>query len=546
MPARTQARMSKALPAAILLALAFSSLPARAVESIQPPAPLPAATAIAPQPANAGSNKPSPAAEPGRPAPVADAVKPIPTSASSKPSPVGETGKPAPVADAAKPNVVADTAKQGPVAETGKSGLVVDGSKPGANVVQAPVPDLWQRIRDGLRMAESDDPLVTTHEAGFARRVAELQRTLDRSRPFMFHIVEEVAKRDMPMELALLPIIESSFNPQALSPAQAAGIWQFIPSTGRIYGLDQNHWYDGRRDIVAATKAALDYLQYLNRMFGDWELALAAYNCGEGCVGRAVAKNRKQGLATDFTALSLPAETRHYVPKLLAVRNILRDPERYNLALETLSNEPYFQIVTLPRPLEARAAAKLAGMNLDDFLDLNPGFRRKVIYTDTPSKLLIPLNKVAVFNRNLEHNAGEMNWLRKYLAQKGETLMQIAERFDVSLSWLRETNPVQTGRKGQLKTATAMLVPAAQAARPASTPVAQAEETAKPAARVAKAQTTRAAQSKARRIHTVRKGDTLFGLAERYNVAVADIKALNGALKVLRPGTKLRIPNENG
>lgn len=649
MPARTQARMSKALPAAILLAIAMSSRMAMAAEPAPPPSASVAPIAIQPAivaaskpitvtetsrstllveagktipivdagfPAPAiETNKPISATVPSRPTPVAEASKPSPTAETSKlilaavasrptqvaeasqSSPVTETSKsapvaeigklilaavasrPIPVAEASKSSQVTETSKPAPVAEIGKlipaavasrPTPVVEAGKPGnaavtgkvspvAEVgkpisvaetikpipVPAPAPDLWQRIRDGLRMSESDDPLVATHEAAFTRRAEELKRTLDRSRPFMFHIVEEVAKRDMPMELALLPIIESSFNPQALSPAQAAGIWQFIPSTGRVYGLDQNHWYDGRRDIVAATKAALDYLQYLNKMFGDWELALAAYNCGEGCVGRAVAKNRRQGLETDFTALSLPAETRHYVPKLLAVRNILREPERYGLDMETLANEPYFQIVTLPRPLEARAAAKLAGMNLDDFLDLNPGFRRKVIYTDTPSKLLIPINKVAVFNRNLDRDAGEMNWLRKYLAQKGESLLQIAERFDVSLSWLRETNPVQTGRKGQLKTATAMLVPATPAARPAPSVVAQAEENVKTAARATKP-AGRTAKSNARRIHTVRKGDTLFALAERYNVAVADIKALNGALKVLRPGAKLRIPNANG
>jgi membrane-bound lytic murein transglycosylase D len=419
--------------------------------------------------------------------------------------------------------------------------------------VDIPEPDLWQRIRSGLAMADSEDPLVATHEAGFVRRVAELRRTFERSRPFLHHIVEEVEKRGMPMEIALLPIIESSFNPQALSPAQAAGIWQFIPSTGRIYGLDQNHWYDGRRDIVAATQAALDHLQYLQRLFGDWELALAAYNCGEGCVGRAMAKNRAQGLATGFTALSLPAETRNYVPKLLAVRNIVREPERFQIALDSIPNEAYFQIVTLPRPLEAQAAAKLAGMNLDDFLDLNPGFRRKVIYSDAPSKLLIPLNKVSVFNRNLERNAGEMNWLRKYLAQKGESLKQIADRFDVSLSWLREHNPLETGRKGQLKNATTMLVPASgttvAATLPASRPSAKADApvAGKAPERAGKEPAKRVAKVAAgKRIHTVRKGDTLSELAERYNVAVADIKALNGKLKVLRPGAKLRIPKANG
>ncbi len=407
--------------------------------------------------------------------------------------------------------------------------------------VDVPVADLWERIRAGLAMQESDDPLIRTHEAAFGKRIEGLQNTLTRSRPYLFHIVEEVEKRGMPLEIALLPIIESSFNPQALSSAQAAGIWQFIPSTGRIYGLDQNHWYDGRRDIVAATKAALDHLQYLNRRFHDWELTLAAYNCGEGCVGRAMTKNRALGLPTHFSALSLPSETRHYVPKLLAVRNIIRAPEQFNLALDTLPNKVYFRSVTLPRPLEARAAATLAGMNLDDFLDLNPGYRRKVIYSDTPSKLILPVGKVAVFNRNLAQNGHEATWLRQYFAQKGETLKQIAERFDVSLNWLRELNPAETGKKGQLKTATTMLVPAAKppvALQQATVAVAEVRPT-------ASSRSSAKAKTPARRIHTVRKGDTLLALAERYNVAVADIKALNGKLRVLRPGAKLRIPVVN-
>jgi membrane-bound lytic murein transglycosylase D len=413
----------------------------------------------------------------------------------------------------------------------------------------APITDLWQRIRAGLAMPESDDPLIRSHEASFSRRIDGLQNTLTRSRPYLFHIVEEVEKRGMPLEIALLPIIESSFNPQALSPSQAAGIWQFIPSTGRIYGLDQNHWYDGRRDIVAATKAALDHLQYLNRMFRDWELTLAAYNCGEGCVGRAIAKNRAQGLPTNFSALSLPSETRNYVPKLLAVRNMIRAPEGYALSLEELPNKAYFRTVTLPRPLEARAAAKLAGMNLDDFLDLNPGYRRNVIYSDAPSKLLLPVNKVPIFNRNLAQNGPEANWLRKYFAQKGESLKQIADRFDVSLNWLRDLNPTETGKRGQLKSATTMLVPASPMAAPAvvAAKPAPAAAVAKASAKVAgKAPVRSAKKTQTRRIHTVRKGDTLFQLAQRYNVAVADIKALNGQLKVLRPGSKLRIPVDNG
>ena len=409
--------------------------------------------------------------------------------------------------------------------------------------------DIWQRIRVGLALPKSDNPLIQAHENWYSARSDYLAQTLERSRPYLFHIVEEVEKREMPLEIALLPIIESSFNPQAVSPAKAAGIWQFIPSTGKIYGLDQNHWYDGRRDIVAATRAALDHLDYLHNLFGDWELALAAYNCGEGCVSRAIAKNRAAGLSTDFSALSLPTETRHYVPKLQAVRNIINDPERFDLSLAFLANEPYFMQVKLPHPMEAKSAARLAEMDMDEFLTLNPAFRRKVIYTDTPSQLLLPVGQVKRFRSNLESGDINVFRLKKYLAQKGESVRQIADKFDISLQWLKEHNPLDIGRKGTLKTSTALIVPVIKQAQ--STPLTASTQQIEKAA-ISKSAT--AAKHSARvtklakknrsfhRTHTVRKGDTLYDLAKRYQVTVADIRELNGHQKVLRPGEKLTIP----
>jgi len=388
--------------------------------------------------------------------------------------------------------------------------------------------DLWARIRAGLALADTSPELVQVHEDWFANRPGYLNRTVERSRLYLFHIVEEVEKRRMPMEIALLPMIESAYNPQAVSPQKASGIWQFIPSTGRVYGLKQNGWYDGRKDVLAATDAALDYLQQLYGMFGDWQLALAAYNCGEGCVGRAIARNKAQGLDTDYASLKLPTETRHYVPKLLAVRNIVREPERFGITLESIANEPYFMQVALNRPMEARHAAKLAEMNLDDFISLNPGYQRKVIHTDTPGVLLLPADKVETFHHNLQ-NLGSRHQLQEYRVMKGEPASKIAAKFGVSLAWLKEHNPIKLWR-GRIATTQTIVVPA-PAGKTAAAPSQK-----KPAARQA-----------ALRTHTVRKGDTLSELARRYNVTVSALRQHNEALAdTLRPGDKLTIPVSNG
>lgn len=388
--------------------------------------------------------------------------------------------------------------------------------------------DLWQRIRNGLAMADTSPELVQVHEDWFANRPAYLNRTVERSRLYLFHIVEEVEKRGMPMEIALLPMIESAYNPLAVSPQKASGIWQFIPSTGRIYGLKQNSWYDGRKDVLAATDAALDYLQQLYGMFGDWQLALAAYNCGEGCVGRAIARNKAKGLDTDYASLKLPTETRHYVPKLLAVRNIVRDPARYGITLDSIANEPYFMQVMLNQPMEARYAAKLAEMNLDDFISLNPGYQRKVIHTDTPGMLLLPADKVETFHHNLQR-IGDRHQLQEYRAKRGEVASKIAAKFGVTLAWLKEHNPLKLWR-GKVANSQTLVVPA-PAGKAATQPKKKAEVVQEPQLHT----------------HTVRKGDTLSELARRYNVSVSDIREHNQTLAdKLRPGDKIAIPVSEG
>ena len=425
--------------------------------------------------------------------------------------------------------------------------LVINHSMELAEVPAEAPADLWQRLRTGMALPESDNPLVQVHERWFANRPEYLNRAIQRSRLYLYHILEEVEKRDMPAEIALLPMIESAFNPRAESSQQASGLWQFIPSTGKVFGLKQDAWFDGRRDVLQATRAALDYLSKLQDLFGDWSLALAAYNCGEGCVSRAIAKNRSEGLPTDYDHLTLPPETRHYVPKLLAVRNLILDPQRYDLVLDSIPNDPYFQKVSLSYPVEARTAARLAEMDMDEFLALNPGYRRKVIYSDTPGVLLLPVDRIDTFHANLQKTGKEKVRLQTYQARRGELLHKIAQRFDVSLTWLKEHNPVQLN-KGKL-TAPEKLVLPAGATTSAKIAIEPARTAAKPVAKakvVAKTKVLAKAKVVAKlRTHKVRKGDTLATLARKYRVKLSDLRQLNGSAR-LQPGDTILIPHANG
>lgn len=386
--------------------------------------------------------------------------------------------------------------------------------------------DLWDRIRAGFRLPESNQDLVKVHERWFADHPQHLERAAERSRLYLYHIADEVEKRNIPMEVALLPMIESAFNPMALSPQKASGIWQFIPSTGKVYGLRQNAWYDGRRDVVQATKAALDYLQNLYQMFGDWELALAAYNCGEGCVGRALARSNSK----DFASLRLPTETRHYVPKLVALRNIVNNPAAFGIQLDPMANEPYFMPVSLKRPIEARTAARLAEMSLDEFAALNPGFQRRVIHTDTRGVLLLPADKVETFQFNLHRQGLDKGTLQPYAARKGESLANIAAKFNVTVEWMKDHNPIKPAR-GKLTKTQELVVPKTVAGRVSSKQQASADRGKQ-----------RVEQRHALRKHKVRKGETLVKLARHYNVKVSDIQRLNDITDRIKPGMELDIP----
>src|SRR5688572_15174546 len=255
--------------------------------------------------------------------------------------------------------------------------------------VPAPPKTVWDRIRSGYAMTPIESDLIRNWENWYSSRPDYVARMIDRSSHFLFHIVEEVEKRRMPLEVALLPMIESAYNPVAYSRAHASGIWQFIPSTGKDFGLRQNWWYDGRRDVVAATNAALDYLEKLYGMFNDWNLALASYNWGEGAVGRAMERNRVKGLPTDYESLTMPAETRSYIPKLIAVKNIITNPARFGLTIADITNEPYFDTVTVKRHIDVKLAAKFAEMTPEEFKFLNPGHSKLVIKAGEAERIVL-------------------------------------------------------------------------------------------------------------------------------------------------------------
>jgi membrane-bound lytic murein transglycosylase D len=318
--------------------------------------------------------------------------------------------------------------------------------------------DLWQRIKNGYAIPESTSNLTQKHEQWYSSRPDYIKRMVERSQRYLFHVVEEVEKRGMPTEIALLPMIESAYNPKAYSTSRASGIWQFVPATGKYFGLKQNWWFDNRRNITFATDAALTYLQKLHAMFGAWDLALAAYNAGEGTVSRAIERNRKLGLPTDYESLNLPVETRNYVPKLQAIKNLMTNPGNYGLDIQTIANTPYFAKVIAPAQIDSHLAAKLAEISDEEFLALNPSFNRPVITNENKNlELLLPILSAQTFRTNLEnYNKPLVSW-KTYFAKKGERLEKIADKFGIHVSKLRDVNDLPAQSKIK-KTAT-ILVP---------------------------------------------------------------------------------------
>ena len=317
--------------------------------------------------------------------------------------------------------------------------------------------DLWGRIRKGYALPELQSDLVADHERWYASRPDYVQRMTDRGSRYLFHVVEEINRRNMPTELALLPFIESAFNPQAMSSARASGMWQFMPATGKDFELKQNLFRDDRRDVLASTRAALDYLQRLNRMFGDWHLALAAYNWGEGNVQKAIARNQRQGLPTDYLSLNMPPETRNYVPKLHAVRNIVMQPERFGLSLPPVENHPYFVSVPIQRDMDLALAARLAGLPQDEFKALNPSQNKPVILAAGTPQVLLPYDNANLFVQSLGKHKGP---LASWTAWQVPSTMRpgdAAKRVGMSEIGLRELNHIPP--KMLVKAGSTLLVP---------------------------------------------------------------------------------------
>lgn len=373
-----------------------------------------------------------------------------------------------------------------------------------------PPEDLWQRMRNGFTMPNLDSPLVLERQAWYADRPQQINIMVERSRRYLFHIVEELERRSMPTELALLPMVESAFNPMAYSSAKASGLWQFIPSTGRQYNLEQNWWYDARRDIVASTTAALDYLQYLHQMFGDWHLALASYNWGEGAVSRAMERNRAKGLPTDYLSLDMPNETRYYVPKLQALKNLVLNPTAAGLELAPIPNAPYFVTVTLTRDIDLRVAARLADMPLEELIKLNPGHNRPVVSSAVAPQLVLPSDRAEVFARNLEQNDKPLSSWQTYTFRTGDRLEKIAERYGTSVARLRAVNGL--GPKSRVTPGASLLVPLS-GADGAPLP-GQFQATSGQASRTV--------------VYTVKRGDTASGIARALGVAVRAVQQAAG------------------
>lgn len=385
--------------------------------------------------------------------------------------------------------------------------------------------DLWHRIRRGFAMPDLDSDLVRSREQWYASRPDYVQRMTQRASRYLFYIVEEVERRGLPTELALLPFIESAFNPQAVSVAKASGMWQFIPSTGRHFELTQNIFRDERRDVMASTRAALDYLTKLYGMFGDWHLALAAYNWGEGSVQRAIARNQKAGLPTDYQSLRMPVETRYYVPKLQAIKNIVARPEDFGLVLQSIENHPYFLTVEIQRDMDVDLAVRLAGVPIEEFRALNPQMNKPVILAAGTPQILLPYDNARMFIRNLADHQGPLASWTAWVVPKTMRTAEVARAVGLDEEDLREINKIPKGML--IKAGSTLLVPrdGTKHARDVSSEIAD------------NATLAFAPEAPEGRRTVVRAGkrDTLTALARRYKVSVAQVAQWNQ----LNPTAKL-------
>ncbi|MBT9490696.1 MAG: transglycosylase SLT domain-containing protein [Rubrivivax sp.] len=377
--------------------------------------------------------------------------------------------------------------------------------------------DLWARVRSGFAAPDLDDEFVRKWERYYATRPDYVARMMERGGRYLFHIVEEVSARGMPMELALLPFIESAFNPQAMSTARAAGMWQFIPSTGRDFDLKQNLFRDDRRDVIASTRAALDYLQQLHGMFGDWHLALAAYNWGQGSVQRALKRNQGLGQPLQYSALRMPDETRNYVPKLQAIKNIVQRPEAFGLALPALENHPFFLAVGIERDIDVALAARLAGLTLDSFQQFNPQMNRPVILAAGTPQVLLPYDNANQFLRALTEHRGPLASWTAWVAPRTLKPADAAKLVGMNEADLREVNRIPP--RMLVKQGSTLLVPrAAHSLQDVSLHLAD---------NAAMLLAPDGPRLKRVVLKAGKKGDSVASVAKRYRLPAADVARWN-------------------
>ncbi|MEP7246480.1 MAG: LysM peptidoglycan-binding domain-containing protein [Gammaproteobacteria bacterium] len=398
--------------------------------------------------------------------------------------------------------------------------------------------DLFDRMRAGFKLDDVERHAVDQQLDWYADHPDYLERSFGRAELYMYHIVTELEARGMPLEIALLPVVESAFEPYAYSRARAAGMWQFIPGTGSRFGLKQDWWYDGRRDVVESTRAAFDYLQFLHDEFdGDWLLAIAGYNCGENAVARAVAANKAAGKPTDFWSLKLPKETRAYVPKLLAMKRLVADPEAYGLGFSRIPNQAYFTRVETLGQIDLKVAANIAGITHEQLYELNPAFHRWATDPSGPHYLLLPSDVAELFKQNVAQLTAEQRLAAQiYTVRSGDSVSSVAKQFNTKIEVIRELNDLPTGT---LTVGTDLRVPSANITLPPKVMLA--------AARV-DGKRERGMRGARPHVHVVRRGDSLWGIARRSGMDVNTLAMMNGMQPgdTLRAGQKIRLTSNSG
>jgi membrane-bound lytic murein transglycosylase D len=395
---------------------------------------------------------------------------------------------------------------------------------------------IWNRMRAGFKLDLSySNKRIEVERRWYQNNPEYLQSVFKRAEPFLFHLVTEAEKRQLPLELVLLPVVESAFDPFAYSYGQASGIWQFIPGTGKRFGLKQNWWYDGRRDVMASTQAALEYLERLNRMFdGDWLHALASYNAGEGNVLKSVRRNQAAGLSSSFWALSLPQETEVYVPRLLALAQVIADPARYNIQLRAIANEPKITAVKLDGQLDLHQAAQLAGISLQDIYQLNSGFNRWATDPDGPHRLVLPLQHAETFKSAYRELPPQkrIKWVRHHV-KAGDSLVRLAQQYRTTPEVIQSANMLDNHL---IRLGSRLLIPTA------TTDLSDYKMSAENRLSARQGKAPGAAEGK-RIEHRVNAGDTLWDIARKYEVSSAQLARWNGMAPgdLLRPGNTLVI-----